>query len=191
MQIMVVFLERHIEPKVEHSMKLNNTLTRKIVEMKTLIEQTEEVHQSKMAEKTRELELCEELNSEISEKATETRQKLEETTSETKQESLQIEALKAGINEAQEIINNIDSTVAATAQLTSKIEVQNDAVKNLHNMAEMIYIEISTFLTRIEQLHFDREVAEGQNAFLNKRFDDLNYLVSVFNDLLPIYLNLT
>lgn len=153
---------------------------RKIGELKNVMEKIEAIHQEEMAEKACELDLCERQDANISKRSTDIHPKFDEIAAETEQENSKIEALKTGLKEAQQIINNVESTAASTAQLTSEIEVQNDAWKKLQNTAEMAQIEMQTSLTRIEQLKMDRKVAETQNTILNQRLDEIFYLVSFF-----------
>lgn len=180
MKVMSLCVEKQIEPRINHSLKLNSGLMRQIEELKTATEKIEESHKAEMANKVQEWEFCKNQISEVLEKSTEILQHFDQIAAENEQENMKIGPLKTGLSEAQEAIRKIEYMSGSITQLTSEIEAQNDVVKNLHNNAEMTQIKMESSLARIEQFKFDWDVAEAQKSFLSKRLDEIHRLVICF-----------
>lgn len=178
MQVMTVYIDKQLDPKIDHCIKLNNGMMRKIGDLNTVMEKMEASHVEQMTGKNQELEMCEVQISNIEQMITEAQKKLEDISAEIEVENMKMESAKAAFIEIQDLICKTDSIIASLAHLASEIEVKNDASKILRDTEETIRSEISFASTKINQLELENEAAKSKSEFLNKRLEEINQLVS-------------
>lgn len=175
---MQTIIEHHYQPKADHSLKIINSLNRKIDDLGKVYSGIDERHELTVAEKERELESCQNEILNSAQKELEIHQKFEDVSTETVLENEKIAKLNTVNEECQNLAKNIDSNMAASAQLTSEIEVQLEALQNLQQINESVLQKLEEISGNTEQANVQLDAVNFENEFKLTRFNDIEFLVS-------------
>lgn len=175
---MQTIIERHYEPKAEHSLKIINSLNRKIDDLGKVYSGINERHELKVAEKEFELESSQNEILNSAQKELAINQKLEDVATETVLENEKVVKLNTVNEDCQNLAKNIDCNMAALAQLTSEIEVQCEALQNLQQINESVLQMFEEISSNIEQSNVQLEAVNVENEFKLTRYNDIVFLVS-------------